>query len=317
VERGRFDLVYATSPPLPVGPAGLTVAALRRLPLVFEVRDLWPQVAADLGASGNSALLHVADRAARRCYRSAVRVVAVSEGYRPALFQAGVPEARLLVAPDGSNPDLFRFDEPDRRSVRSRLGIPEERFVGLFAGLHGLAYDLDTLLHAASLLSDQDFLFLCVGSGPAKAAARRRALRDGIRNVTFLPEQPRDEMPALLSAADAAVVPRRSFPSNDAAVPVRIFDALACSRPVLLGGRGEAARVLDESGGGITVRPGDPGALVQALRSMRDDPRGRRAMGRSGRQFIEDHGDRRRLARALIGELQRTFGSGRGETSGP
>ena len=300
--RRPFDLIYASSPPLFVGAAALFIKSVRQVPMVFEVRDLWPQAVSDLGVFSSRWVVRAAEGLASRCYRGSRRVVAVSEAYREPLLAAGVSPQHLLVVPNGSNPDRYRFDATARMRLRDDLGV-ESEFTAIFAGLHGLSYDLHGLLDVADRMGSGDFCLVLIGEGPAKPDVRREASRRGLKNVIFLEGQPREEIPAYLSMADVALVPHRDIEVNRLSVPVRIFDAMSCERPVLLAGCGEAARLIEESGGGLAVSPSDPDAIVRALRTLAGDPARRTAMGRRGRAFVKEHHDRRTLARQLIGEL--------------
>jgi glycosyltransferase involved in cell wall biosynthesis len=208
--RGRFDVLYATSPPLFVGGAALVLSHFRRLPLVFEVRDLWPESAVALGEISSARAVAVAGKLEEMCYNRAHRIVAVTDGIRRRLVERGFG-SKVVLIPNGANTELFRPDPEAGAALRSQLGL-NEKFLVVYAGIHGVAQGLETVLEAAQQLQHElDIHFLFVGEGPRKEALLQQREALGLRNVTFLAEQPRASMPAYMSAADAAMVPLRGL----------------------------------------------------------------------------------------------------------
>jgi colanic acid biosynthesis glycosyl transferase WcaI len=296
--RGRYDVVYATSPPLFVGGAALALSCLRRIPLVFEVRDIWPESAVALGELTNARAVRLAGKLEELCYNRARCVVVVTEGIRRRLAERGYGPKVVLV-PNGANTELFRPDAEAGAALRGELGLAD-RFVVLYAGIHGVAQGLETVLEAARRLQgEQDIHFLLVGEGPRKAELL--ALRDrlGLNNVTMLAERPRTEMPAFFSAADVALVPLRKLDLFQGALPSKMFDAWACACPVILSIDGEARQVLERAGGGLFVEPEDADQLARAVLELRDDPERLHDYGAQGRRFVETHYSRQQLAARL------------------
>ena len=175
----------------------------------------------------------------------------------------------------------------------------------IYAGIHGVAQGLETLVEAArQLQSEAHVHFLLVGDGPKKADIARLASEYGLANLTLLDEQPREAIPGLLSAAEAAVIPLRKLEIFKGALPSKMFDSWACERPVLLSVDGEARRVMEAAQAGIFVNPEDPAALAQGILELRTQPVLRQQMGRRGRAFTEQNYSRRAQAEALAGVMQ-------------
>ncbi|MBI4916786.1 MAG: glycosyltransferase family 4 protein [Acidobacteria bacterium] len=297
--RGRFDVVFATSPPLFVGGAALALSHLRRLPMVFEVRDLWPESAVELGELTNPAAIRWATRLEEACYRRALRIVVVTRGIRERLEARGIPPEKLSLIPNGANVELFRFRPGGREELRGRLGV-DGCFVAIYAGIHGVAQGLETVLEAAEhLRARPDIRVLFVGDGPEKVALQAGAVARSLSNLTFLPAQPREAIPDILSAADAALVVLRDAELFRGALPSKLFDAWACERPVVLAVDGEARELLDEAEGGVFVPPEDPGRLASAIERLAGDPAGCAAMGRRGRELTVARFSRAAQARSL------------------
>lgn len=297
--RGPYDLLYATSPPLFVGGAALALSFLRRIPMVFEVRDLWPESAVALGELKSPRSIRWATRLEERCYRQARRIVVVTEGIRRRLLERGLPEEKLALIPNGANTELFRPQPEAGRMIRERLGLGDA-FLVLYAGILGIAQGLEAVLEAAHLLRDRpEIRFLLVGDGPCKAELMRKKEELGLASVTFLDAQPREEMPAYFSAADVALVPLRRIDLFRSAVPSKMFDAWACGCPVLLGIDGEARAILERAQAGRYVEPENPGELASAVRELAAQRERCRELGANGRRFVEAHYSRQAQARAL------------------
>lgn len=306
--REPYDLLYASSPPLFVGGAALALSALKRIPLFFEVRDLWPASAVALGELTNSRAIRWATLLEEACYRHAKTVVVVTHGIRDHLLERGISEEKLLLIPNGANVELFQFDPACRAQVRERLGL-EHKFIAVYAGIHGIAQGLETLVETAHRLehetSDLAGLvhFLLIGDGPQKAKIIALAQQYQLSNLTFLPEQPREAIPAYLSAADVALVPLKNVDLFRGALPSKIFDAWACQRPVILSVDGEARQILETVQGGLFVPPEQEQALVAAIRFLNSNPDEREQMGERGRVFTVQHYSRQALAEKLIDQI--------------
>ncbi len=297
--KGRYDLVYATSPPLFVGAAGLAAATVRRIPFVFEVRDLWPESAVALGELSSPRAIAAAEQLEKLLYRRAARVVTVTRGIGNRLIERDLPESRLALIPNGANTDQFHYDEMGRQSVRKQLGL-KDKFVVMYAGIHGIAQGLETLLHAAQSLRDAaDIQFVFVGEGPKKLELMQMSEQMDLPNMRFLSEVPSDKMPVYLSAADCTIVPLRDEPLFRGALPSKMFEAWACARPTVLSVSGEAEQVLSDAKAGIACHPEDPIDMAQAILYLHDHPQESQEMGERGRAYVVAHYSRRAQAQLL------------------
>ena len=302
--NGHYDLIFASSPPLFVGGAALALHYLKRIPMVFEVRDLWPESAVALGELNNPMAINLSTRLEETCYRVAKKIVVVTDGIRHRLASRGIAADKIALIPNGADTELFRFNPAVRDKIRSELGL-QDKFVAIFAGMHGIAYDLATLVEAARLLREvADISILLIGEGPKKAETAALIQQHGLTNISMLPEQPFILIPSFLSAADVAVIPLRKLELFKATLPVRMFDAWACNLPVILGVEGEARELLEKAEGGLFIPPEDPQELAAALMRLRASPDERQKMGESGRAFTVQNYSRHSLAGKLITELE-------------
>jgi colanic acid biosynthesis glycosyl transferase WcaI len=301
---GRFDLIYASSPPLFVGASALALSGLRRAPMIFEVRDLWPESAVQLGELNSARAVGLATRLEEACYRRARHIVAVTEGIRARLLERGCPPEKLTLIPNGANTELYT-PQPVNQDLRRSWGIEPGRFVVLYAGLHGLAHGLETALLAADRLREHtEILFLFVGDGPQKAALVQQAEQMGLPNVLFHDALPEAELPAAIAMADLGLDTRRRLGISQGTLPVKMFSYMACARPVLLSIEGESTELLRRAGAGVAVPPEDPAALARAVLDLQADPGRRDELGRRGRAFVEAHYSRQGFALRLEQLLQ-------------
>ncbi|MDZ7271110.1 MAG: glycosyltransferase family 4 protein [candidate division KSB1 bacterium] len=299
--RRRYDVVFATSPPLFVGAAGLVIARARRARFVFEVRDVWPLSAVELGEIRNHAYARLAEKLEFALYRHALAIPVVTKGILETLRQRGVDERKLVLIPNGTNTQLF-YDRG--RHARADLGWGDE-FVAMYAGIFGIAQGMEVLCEAARLLKHrEDIRFAFVGEGPVKDQVRQLVAQWDLRQVQLVDEVSRERMPELLSAADACIVPLKKKPLFTGALPSKMFDAWACSRPVLLAVDGEARRVLEEAQGGLFVPPEDAQSLAEAILRLAADRDLARRLGANGRRYVEHHFSRQSQAQQLANLLE-------------
>jgi glycosyltransferase involved in cell wall biosynthesis len=304
----RYDVVYATSPPLFVGLTGAIIALAIRARFVFEVRDLWPESAVALGELTNPRAVRLADAVAAFCYRRARRIVAVTRDMVARLEGRGIAARKIVLIPNGANVEQFHPSPDEAAALRRRLGL-EGKFVVLYAGIHGLAQGMESLVETARRLRDHDDIrFVFVGAGPKKVVVEQLQAQYGLDNLLLLPEQPRAAMPAYLTMAGASLVPLRDAQLFEGALPSKMFEAMACGAPVLLSARGEAAQVLTSAGAGLVVPPEDPVALAAAILYLQAHPAEAANLGAYGRAFVVGHYARREQARRLEALLRAVVG---------
>jgi glycosyltransferase involved in cell wall biosynthesis len=277
---------------------------MRKIPLVFEVRDLWPESAVALGELSSPKAIRLATRVEEKCYNRSIQVVVVTHGIYDHLLKRGIPESKLCFIPNGANTDLFTYSASGRQRIRSELNL-EDRFVAIYAGIHGLAQGLETILETAQLLrSQEDIHILMIGDGPKKKELLELAGRYNLPNLTMLPEKPREQIPDYLSAADVALIPLKKAEIFKGALPSKIFDAWSCSRPVLLSIDGEARQIVESVQGGLFVPPEDPDKMVEALLQLKAIHAERQSMGENGMKYTRLNHSRAALAEKLIRQLE-------------
>ena len=286
---GRFDVVLAPSPPLTIGLSAYAISRLRGVPYVYNVQDIYPDVAVRLGVLQNARLIRFFRWMERLVYRGAAAVTVLSEGARRNLLDKGVPGHKVHVIPNHVDTDFVRPLPKDNTFAR-RHGL-HERFVVLYAGNVGLSQGLGSALEGARLLADlPDVTLLIVGNGAAKAGLEAQAGEMGLGNVVFLPFQPRGDLPEVYASADVCLVTLRRGLGAES-VPSKAYTIMAAGRPMIasVDGEAETRRLIEASGCGLWVAPEDPAALAEAVRALHADAGARARYGANGRAYVTAH----------------------------
>jgi len=289
-------LVWGTSPPIFQGLTAWALARLKRVPFLFEVRDLWPAFAVAVGVLRKPVLIKAAEWVERFLYARADLVVVNSPGFVAYVKQRGASKVELV--PNGSDPDMFD-PQANGGPFRDQHNLAG-KFIAMYAGAHGLSNDLNTVLDAASLLLDQkDISIVLVGAGKDKPALVRRAAAMGLTNVQFIPPIPKAQMAGALAAANACIAILKPIELYKTVYPNKVFDYMAAGRPVILAIDGVIREVVEEAGAGIFVPPGDGTKLATAISQLAQDRQKAREMGLSGQLYVESHFNRLDLAGRL------------------
>lgn len=300
----RPDLVLAMSPPITLGIAGWTVARRWRVPFVFNVQDVFPDVAVELGAITNPRVIAAASRLERFIYDHADAVTVLSDELAANVrgkLGAGQPPAKVRVIPNFVDTVAVAAGPTDN-AYRREHGLTGKTVV-MYAGNVGLSQSLDLVVEAARALqhSRPEVAFVINGDGSARAQLEQTAA--GLANVHFVGYQPKERLAEVLAAADIHVVPLKRGLAHSS-VPSKLYSILAAARPLLasVDEGTEVARTVQQAGAGLAVAPDDPEAFLAGLGELLDDPQGRAERGRSGRRFVESWASPAAVAHAY-GEL--------------
>jgi glycosyltransferase involved in cell wall biosynthesis len=295
---GHPDLVIVESPPLFDVIASRVLSWLKRCPFIFIVSDLWPESAVQLGVLHNRLLIRLAEWLEWSTYQKAGLVWSVTDGIRKTLIKRGLEPERVFLLTNGV--DTSKFKPMSCAKARAELGW-ENRFTVLYSGTHGLAHGLTTILDAAEQLqSNTDIKFIFVGDGAAKADLVVQTKQCKLTNVTFLEAQSHDRMPLVLAGADVCLVPLRKLPLFESALPSKMYEIMACERPIILGVEGEARKIAEkEAQSAIAIEPENADALVTAILYLYEHPEIAVRLGQQGRVFVKSRFDRDLLVTAL------------------
>lgn len=307
--RARPDAVLAMSPPLTLGAAGWMAARSRGVPFVFNIQDVFPDVAVEVGALTNATVISLAAWLERITYQGADAVTVLSEDLRANVVaklagRRGGDPSKVRVIPNFV--DTERIRPAPRHNAYRREHDLGDRTVVMYAGNVGMSQSLELLVAAAAAsVDDPSVVFVVNGGGSALADVRR--LAHGLPNLRFVGLQPRERLPEVLAAADLHVVPLRRGLARSS-VPSKLYSILAAGRPIVasVDPGTEVARTVEAAGAGVAVGPDDPEAFTKAVRRLVDDPAERARMGDAGRRYVESWASPAAVAahyEALFGEL--------------
>ncbi len=276
----RQDVVFVTSPPLPGALAAALAARLRRMPIVVDVRDLWPAAAEALGQLSNPSALKAFERGERWLYRNAAAVTATTRPFcRHIDSIAGGSVATHI--PNGALDHLVAMPQrPPSGDRPFRIG---------YFGNFGIAQGLGIVLDAAEMLGREPIEFVLVGGGPLEAELRRRVDELGLANVRLLPGVPADQVADLMLACHALLIPLRDHPLLADFIPSKLYDAMAVGRPAIVAAEGEAAAFVVEHGFGVVIGPEDGAALAAAARQLAADRILAERLGAAGKAAAAQH----------------------------
>lgn len=297
----KFDLILTESPPLFLGISGYLLSRIQRARWIFNISDLWPASAVELGMiQPGSAGYKVGIALEKFLYSKAWLVTGQSKTILADISRR-FPGVNAYHLSNGVNVAQFAPVENSQ---------PAEKLRVIYAGLHGLAQGLDQVLAAVALLRDMDhFEVLFIGDGPEKQKLTNMARSLGLQMVQFLDPLPKSRMPAVLSTADILIVPLKVQLTG--AVPSKLYEAMAMAKPVVLVAESEAAAIVQEAKCGLVVRPGDVSGIADALRFLLTHSERRREMGANGRRAAEEKYDRATIARNFSRHLQDLIQAGR------
>lgn len=284
--RGKAsDGLLAMSPPLTLGLTGWAIARARKAPYVFNVQDVFPDVAVELGVLRNRRLIAAAARLEHFCYARADAVTVLSEDLRANVGAKTNAPAKVRIIPNFVDTEWIAPAERDN-AYRRQYGLTGKTVV-MYAGNVGLSQSLDLVMEAAGALAyEENLMFVVNGQGSSRNELERRA--QGLTNVRFVDMQPAERLPELLAAGDIHLVPLKRGLARSS-VPSKTYSILAAGRPLIasVDEGSEVARIVERSGAGIAVPPEDAEALTKAVKELIDTPARAAEMGHKGRLFVE------------------------------
>ncbi|KAA9400042.1 glycosyltransferase WbuB [Haloarcula sp. CBA1130] len=272
------SVVIATSPQPLTGLSAWLIARTKGARFVFEVRDLWPESILAVSDFDSRLVIRSLERTVTFLYQRSDVLVVVSEGFVEPILERGVDRSKITFHPNGIEIDRYRTDGETLPGTEPDGDVFTISYVGTIGRSHGLSVVLDA---AAEL---EDVRFVLVGDGAERERLKARA--EDLDNVVFTGQRPKEEVPSILAASDAALVHLKPRAVFETVIPSKLLEAMAAELPVILGVRGEAERILRDAGAGVVMEPGNRTQLVEAAERLRDNPQERATFGQAGREFV-------------------------------
>ncbi|MCR9159656.1 MAG: glycosyltransferase family 4 protein [Nannocystaceae bacterium] len=297
--KTNADVVFASSTPLTIAIPAIVGSRLRRVPMVFEVRDLWPDLPIAVGALRSPAAIWSARALEALAYRSSTDVIALSPGMAEGVARCGITPERIHVIPNACDVEEFAVDQ-ERADAFVAERIRGDGPLVVYAGSFGAMNDAAWLVDVAA--ATEGFRFAFVGEGPGRAEIEARARRAGLldRRVFVLPALPKREVPYLLRGATVATSLFLPVPAMEHNSANKFFDALAAGCPVAINYGGWQAELLEDTGAGLVLTRTDPARAAQRLRRAASDPRWCARASAAAETLARERFDRDRLARRAL-----------------
>lgn len=270
----RVDVVVGTSPQFFTVCATYVASLFKRVPWVFELRDIWPESIRVVGAIKQSKVLDLLERIELFLYLKANAIVSVTHAFRTSLIQRGVNGDKIHVVTNGVDIDRYFPREKDTSLVQQYC--LQDKFVAGYIGTHGLAHALDTVLDAAKALKaapdGERFRFILLGDGANKARLRQRAQDEGLNTVIFVDSVSKEQVVRFWSLLDVSIIHLKRDELFRSVIPSKLFECMGMAIPVLHGVQGESAGIVEREGVGLLFEPENPSALIEGLRRLAEDP---------------------------------------------
>ena len=308
----KADVVIATSPQIFCGYAGVWYRRLRRVPLVIEIRDIWPESMFAVGAKVPRLGIWALELVEKAMYRACDRLVTVGEGYRLRLKEKGVPETKMSVVMNGTDLEVYSPREKNAELLK-KYGL-EGKFVVSYIGTVGMACGLEVVLDAAEVLTQRHrgaelgkVVFVIVGDGAYREKLEEEAKRRGLDNVVFTGRQPKSSMPDWVASSDASLVHLKKTELFTTVMPSKIFESAGCKRPIIMGVDGFAKKLVMDAGAGLGMAPESAESLVDCVKKLAEDPALCRKLGENAYNNIAKVHNRDQQASDYLSILNRTI----------
>lgn len=314
----RSQVVIATSPSLFIGLTGLLLSRLKGMPLVFEVRDLWPEVIPAIGAGKESSLPYrFFDKVARTLYDKSDLIVVVTESFKEQIVSSrGVSPDKIEIIENAVDTEFFKPQTVDPQTIEN-LDL-KDRFVVTYIGTIGYTHGAEVILKAAPEIKRRipELLFLLVGSGSDKERLVKLSKDSGLDNVRFLDPQPKASIPTFLNVSDISLVLSINQPLLHKTIFAKVFEPMACGKPIVVGAVGETRNIVVEKADcGIAFAPEDTEGLIDSILTLYNNPDLRKKLGENGRRYVTGNFTREGKATAYINMLKSLVNKSDGGTS--
>lgn len=293
----KTDVIVATSPQFFTALAGRTLSWWKRKPWVMEVRDLWPESIKTVGAMNDSVFIRYFEWQEKRCYRSAKKIVVVTDSFKRTLTSRGIDPAKIEVVKNGVNKALFT-PRPKDEALKAQLGLAGKTVIG-YIGTHGMAHKLDFILQSAKKLEDNPNLhFLLIGGGAMKESLLKLKDELGCTNVTMLDSVMKEEVARYISILDVCLINLKKSPLFTTVIPSKIFENAGMGIPILMGVEGEAKDIISQYGAGLCFEPENFDDFKQKLTALLEPAT--YAKCKEGCRNLADNFDRKLLATNML-----------------
>ncbi|MFO8061837.1 MAG: glycosyltransferase family 4 protein [bacterium] len=298
--KSGTDVVIATSPQLFVGLSGLIIAKLKGKPFIFEVRDIWPHSAVELGVLKNKFIIKMMEKLEMFLYSKAKKIVIVIDSMKEYLVKRGIKTDKIIFIPNGI--DSERFNDFQEKTIIRKYPLTEGKFIIAYIGTIGMAHGLDIMIRAAEKTEDRDICYVIIGDGAEKDRVTSIARKKNLDNLLIIDKIPPQDVPAALQEIDMGLVHLRNIPMI--ALPSKIFEIMASQKPVLAGIKGKLADFIRQNNVGLIFEPENEDDMIKKILSVKNNPNRLRQMSVNGAAIVKEQFSREELAYKYLNYLE-------------
>lgn len=301
---GRQDLILATSPPLFVGITGYIISRVKRIPFIFEIRDLWPEFAIETGILTNRWVIRLAYWLERFIYKKTDRINVLTPAFKEPVLKKGVLSDKITMVPNGADLDIFK-PRLKNNWVRRKYDW-DHKFIVVYMGAHGIANHLIQLVEGArELRKYRDILFVLIGDGMERLRLISKAKEYELDNIQFIGSQPKSKIVDFINAADVCTAVLKKINTFKTVYPNKVFDYMSCAKPIIIAIDGVAKKLIEDAKAGIYVEPEDIGRFKEAVLKFYNDRNLCNEYGESGYAYVRKNFSRKSLASQYEKMLER------------
>ncbi|MFK7755330.1 MAG: glycosyltransferase family 4 protein [Flavobacteriales bacterium] len=292
----KSDVLVCESPPLFLGMTAVLISWIKRTPLVFNVSDLWPKSAEELGLITNQTIIGMTTWLEEWIYKRSKAITGQTQGI-VADIKERFPNKPIHWLPNGVDAELLARDIAGLKDLREELGISAAEFVICYAGIIGHAQGLEIVIETAKALRNEAVTFILAGSGPVLESLEKAKQEHNLEKVIFLGPLPKSDMPSVIATQDAAFIPLKKSKLFLGAIPSKLFENSALKKPLLLGVDGEAkALFIDQGKAGLFYEPENTAELVKCIKQLMSDKALVKELGENGRAYVSTYFNRENIA---------------------
>ena len=300
------NLVISTSTPLTVGFPALILKWFKKIPFVFEVRDLWPEVPIQMGALNNKIIVNLALWFEKTIYKNAIHVIGLSPGMSQGVIDRNISPEKVSMIPNMSKKDKFWVREKDTK-LEAKLGLKKDSFKVIYFGAMGIANGMDYIIDAVKLIKeDQNIEFIFLGDGATKPKLQERCRKESVNTTHFCGKFPMAELSKIVNLSDVSLVTFLNLPILSTNSPNKLFDSLSAGKPIIVNSSGWTKDLVEKYNCGAFVNPETPEELADKILEMKNSPERCKEMGENSRRLAETKYDKSILCKEFV-EVIKSF----------
>jgi glycosyltransferase involved in cell wall biosynthesis len=307
LKQKNISLIFATSTPLTIGMPALLCKWFKKVPFVFEVRDLWPEVPIQMGGLKNKFLIGVAKKIEKIIYKNSEHIIALSPGMKEGVIAAGIPDEKVSMLPNMSKIDKF-YPREKNLKMMEKYDLNSDHFYVIHFGAMGLANGLDYIIDSAKILQEQNqnhIIILFAGEGGQESYLKERCKIENINNVKFLGNFNMNDISEIVNIADCSIVTFADFPILNTNSPNKLFDSLSAGKPIIVNSNGWTKDLVENYMCGVYVNVKKPLDCAKVLKKLSENPEQIKEMGKRSRELAKTLYDKSILVREFYKVIEK------------